>query len=511
MPAQAGRPHRPRVFISSALGPEGSEIRQARDDIHTWALSEGYDAFLFERARTRAEWDAMSPAMNERICLDNVDASDVFIGIFHNSYGGSHSLHLADVSFTDIEFFEAFRRNIPLKVYIYESLVAQPELMRLIQIVRTLVPDSVTRCRSLAALTKAIRRDLDAHFGKRKEPADRFGQFFRRLLAARQRHDDRQNGIRLLLDEYPPTAGPPSRDRIEHDLALVPTLDSYSAQLDATWQVFRRLFAVPWRTNQNQDWRDLWDRALSTWDRPAAWYGLHGFTLAGKLAANNTLLAVRALTASDGESDSLPELVRIGSHNTGAPEVWVKLFATGGLLASEYYSIAKLAPWSLKRKYFRKADEWCQVALRADARSLDLNRRSGITSIRGQILMEIGPRSEAVALMEESLRCRVEGGLGPSEVAWGEVELGYAYFRTGRVSEGQRMLERGAAAVEKTGSPGFVVRARKRLIAMHLQRGRILQGLREAREAMEIAVKHDLTDQIRDLKWLTKPFGALKR
>jgi hypothetical protein len=52
--------NKPRIFISSALGPEGSEIRQARDDIHVWVRSEGYDAFLFEREKSAARTSSRS-------------------------------------------------------------------------------------------------------------------------------------------------------------------------------------------------------------------------------------------------------------------------------------------------------------------------------------------------------------------------------------------------------------------------------------------------------------------
>jgi hypothetical protein len=360
------------------------------------------------------------------------------------------------------------------------------------------------RCRSLSALKANVQRDVEQHFRRhRVHLSSRFNQFFRQLILARQQHDDKKHGMRLLLDDYPSTIAPFDPDRANEELSLVGSLASYDAQLNATWQVFRRLFAAPWRTNHQ--WLDIWDRALSTWDKPAAWYGLHGFTFAGKLAANNTLLAVRALAASKGESESLADLIQRGADQTGSPEGWVKLFETGGSLASEYYSIAERAwPLSLRRKYLIKADDWCQVAERADAKNTNLKRRASVASIRGQVRMQLEDRAEAVRLLEESLRCRIAGELGPDSVGWGQVALGYAHFQAGRRVQGQRLVEEGTATLEQSGSPGFVVRAKKRLASIHVKRGHFGAALREVREARSICVKHGLRDQLDDLGSLLK-------
>lgn len=494
----------PKVFVSSALGPEGGTIRCLRDRLHAWAQTAGIDAFFFEKRKSEAEWNALGAAGSERICVENVDQADVFIGIFHNSYGGSHRIHLADVSFTDLEFFEAFRRDIPVHIYIYESVCREPELESLLTIVRSLVPNAVKRFRSVSSLEAAVKRDLDRHFGRRPSSyPGRFANFFTRLTTARQRHDDCSEGIRFLLDRYPPARTVFSRENALRALSALAEFQSYDARLNATWQVFRQLFAVPWRTH-HETW-DVWDRTLGSWDKPAAWLGLHGFTFAGKLAANNTQLAVRALLASKGESDSLPDLIRRAADKTGSPDGWAQLFSMGGVLASEYYSIARrVAAKALERKYYLKAGAWCEVAARADRIAPNFERRSAVASIHGQTLMRLGEESRAIELLEESLRCRVEGSLGAASENIGKMELGFAYFEIGRKAEGERLVEEGAEGLKSSGSPGFLVRAKKRLIAIHLRRGRFTRALREWREAKKIAEEHGLADQLEDLRRVLK-------
>ncbi len=493
---RGGTISKPRLFISSAF----HGLDAIRERLGSWAEVAGYEAFLFERARTADEWNKLSPAGRERICLSEVDEADLFVGIFHRAYGSSKGLHEATVAFTDLEFFEAFRRGIPLKLYILEPFTPEPELESLLEIIRTVRPNSLVSCRTAAILQERIEADVDRHFGRsrfRNLQFDDFGSYFRRLLLSRRIHDDRTTGLRFLLDRYPNASTRFDDEFVRHQLAVAETLPSYSDKLNAIWAGFVHLFAVPWQ--ENHRWLPLWNDALGAWDKASAWYGLHGFPLIGKLAANNTNLAVRALIASRGESDSLDALIHQDAEKTGTRQEWVELYDMGGSLASEYFSIAKRAPRFLQRRYFEKAARWCEVGYRAVAMEANLARESGITSIHGEILLRLGRTDQALRLLERSLQCRLDGQLGPDSTGWGKVCLGYAYFSSGRKSQGWTLVHEGADDLERFGSPGFLVRAKKRVALLNLRKGHIRTALRVFDEARALSERHQLRDQLADL------------
>ena len=373
-PHSTGKDQPHDVFLSSAWRGLGG-IRSALAD---WLERSGYDAFVFEKFMERAEWGVLLPASRESICLDDVTHSRLYIGIFHAAYGSSADDHSADIAFTDLELFEAFRAGVPMRLYLIEEAKPEPRLIALLTLVETVLPGALVRVTSEAALRDRIERDIDIHFGRRAPiiaSASRFERYVRALIVHRKADDDRREGLKFLLDRYPPPELPFDPDLIRAELDRIPAIQSYQARMNATWRVFQRLFNVPWRRNYTH--LELWDEALGFWETAAAWRGLHGFIYTGRLAADNTLVAVRVLRASAGERASLAELVRKGETRTGTRDEWISLYATGGALASEYYSIAKQAPRALKIHYLAKADSWIEVAERSFARERNQSVRLG--------------------------------------------------------------------------------------------------------------------------------------
>jgi len=280
--------------------------------------------------------------------------------------------------------------------------------------------------------------------------------------------------------------------------------------MNATWRVLQRLFRVPWK--QTHGHLDLWDDALGLWETAAAWRGLHGFIYAGRLAADNTLIAIRILRASAGELASLGELMRKGESRTGTREEWIRLYATGGALASEYYSIAKLAPRSLKTHYLMKADSFISVAERTFAREANAEREAGLVSIRGHIFLEWGRSAEAIPLLERSLRLRDDAGLGRSAIGEAKVDLGYAYSLEGRRREGERLLEDGLADLEGHGAPDFLARAKRKVARVHIRGWAFRDALRELLDVKDLVETYGLNDQGGEVRWISRiPRGLLNR
>src|SRR5579871_5273957 len=91
----------------------------------------------------------------------------------------------------------------------------------------------------------------------------------------------------------------------------------HDVRLAALWSIVQSLCATPWPTDHRE--LNLWDRCLSAWNKSAAWYGQHGLQYAGALAADNSLMAIRVLSATAGEQMSLAEVIRRGESHVGNP------------------------------------------------------------------------------------------------------------------------------------------------------------------------------------------------
>lgn len=500
-PQAAGKDWHHDVFLSSAW----HGLDAIRSGLAGWLEQRGYDAFVFEKFKEEAEWKALLPAACEAICLDHVRRSRLYVGIFRTTYGSSASDHTADMAFTDLELFEAFHAGVPMRLYLLADAAPDPRLTALLTVVETVVPGALVRVTSEADLRDRVQRDIDIHFGRRIPlivPPSRFERYSRVLIVHRKADDDRDEGLRFLLDLYPKPMLPFDRDLVRHELVQIRTLQSYQARINATYRVFQRLFHVPWM--RTHDHLDLWEDALGLWDTAAAWLGLHNLTYAGRLAADNTLVAVRTLTASAGEIASLAELMRKGETRTGTHEEWIKLYATGGALASGYYSIAKQAPRSLKTHYLAKADSWIAVAERTFAREPNQKREAGLASIRGHIFLEWGRGAEAIPLLERSLHLREEAALGASSVGEAKVDLGYAYHLAGRRREGERLIAEGLAELERHGSPGFLARAKRKVAHVYTRSWAFGKALHELVELKDLVETYGLNDQGREIRWMSR-------
>jgi hypothetical protein len=117
----------PDVFLSSTL----SGLKKIRSTLADWFEQRGYYAFVFERFKDRATWNTTLPAECEAICLDHVSCSKLYIGIFRSDYGTSANAHVADIAFTDLELFEAFRVGVPMRLYLLEDSKTDPRLTAL--------------------------------------------------------------------------------------------------------------------------------------------------------------------------------------------------------------------------------------------------------------------------------------------------------------------------------------------------------------------------------------------
>jgi tetratricopeptide (TPR) repeat protein len=330
-----------------------------------------------------------------------------------------------------------------------------------------------------------------------------FYNYLNRIAVSRKKWDDKDGGLRFLKGQYPKATRSFEREWVQSKIVEANGTQSYQERLNKAWEAIVMLCDVPWQEKKNSGHLDLWDEALSVWDKASAWYGLHGFIFNGKLAADNTLLAVRSLRASFGEILNLKHLIRSRAEKTGCVEHWANLYSLGGALASEYYSIAKtMSAKTLRRHYLLKADAWIDVAERTYEIEGNKQREVGLSSIRGHIYLELGRVRPAIKKLERSLELRKLHGPSSASLGEAKADLGYAYFRMGRREVAEAFLTEGVDALEHAMVPGFTIRAKRKLAEYYYEIGNHRDCFRQIAEASAISRKYGVRDQFGKLALL---------
>lgn len=170
-----------------------------------------------------------------------------------------------------------------------------------------------------------------------------------------------------------------------------------------------------------------------------------------------------------------------------------------GPLASEYYSIARLAG---------RSGEILALALGHIGAAIETTRGDGIneTAIRASIYRELGRLDAALADYEKVTEARRDLGGG----AYGEAlsELGHALLLSGKTRSGITLMEEGLELLCKEPPSGFRIRAMRKLATGYARRGRLIGAMDLAVAAHDLALEMGAHDQIRRLerlaKWLDK-------
>ncbi len=483
-----------RVFFSSV----GGSLTETRLKLHEWATGRGYTPFTSEKSRPDLDPRNVPYAQIAHVCLDEVASADLYIGIFYHGYGGSFAYHVGKIGLTDLEFFEAFRSGKAIRCYVVNHPKRDPELDVLLDIAQAILPNAFVECDEHELLGR-IKRDVDEYFDPsaqrslKRGLAAMFDRYFKHLV--RVRHPlELEGGIRFLGDKYPVsgTTGIDRRD-ISARIARASDLSSHDARLNEIWTILPALYPTPWRSDRAN--RALWDEALSVWSKSAAWRRLHGPMLVGKLAADNTLLCVRSLIASDGEILTLQDLLAAGAMSRyGRTEEWARLYGTGGALASEYYSIGKAIALR-RRHYLNKAGAWVRVARRTLDIEYDPVQDAGLCSIHGHILLALGRLTDGIGELERCIDLHRNARSPVSVVAEITGDIGYAHFLSGRLGRAEAMIMEGVRGLERAMNPAFASRIKRKAAEFYLATGRLESAAQQIREADAICLMYGIAPQ----------------
>jgi hypothetical protein len=205
---------------------------------------------------------------------------------------------------------------------------------------------------------------------------------------------------------------------------------------------------------------------------------MHAHLFLGHQAALGALNKVRQISGNRPVSDDTP------GHTS----------SVNGALASCYYSLSKIAPSGYGRNFLARAEGYVELGLNNEPETA----RPGLLALRGSIRLRqravsnaIRDYKEALTYTERQPGMEARGGELLAELGWAELQRGHLIAGVHHLREGVRIM------VEYDHRPGFIVRGRTKLGCAFLARGQVVQSLRELLAARQLAIEHQLQDQLK--------------
>jgi hypothetical protein len=385
------------------------------------------------------------------------------------------------VSFFEVELFQAALLQKPVHIFVHENFNPEPRFERLLAILRFYFPEWVSQKRLnneeiIEQASRVVNMDhMTIPFGALRH----FYRPIRRLVQGL--YADRGRGprarVRFLEGEFESRPEPPRRGLLEDIIDLVRKQPNEEKRLSRLWIGIRELMASPYHESSEPELLQYWNLLLGEWGKAGAWYGLHGDTPLGCLAAFNSMADVRSYLAQSARRS-------VSSRDIAYP---------GGPLASSKYSIGKLLFISEDRKAsFAEALEDIKSAMKEQA---DVDE-AGLRAIRGSIYRQLGAISDAIVEYEAVLRLRQDSGASESAIGEALSELGFAYLRNWSLRRGLIYCEEGVEMLRQGARPGFLVRGLKKLAVAYACNGKLRKALEAWREARDIATTHGTYNQL---------------
>ena len=460
----------PAAFFASRMN------LSIREDVHKLGQNMGQDIWVAPYSNKEIEGQ-----FNEEVqilCLKKVRDAARFIGVLDGTYGSPWEE--TNLSILELELITAVLANKPIYIFLLEPFTVDPRLAPLLEIIRESYPEArLEIAKSPAHIKDEIQRLIEG--SRKKDFWQRDSGYFLQYQAKSrsQLFNKKANDldVRFLNGTFAPVpAQPVDKDLITR---LIEKADNESVipyKLANLWSAFRNLGSVPYTSSRYKEFLSLWGAVLSKWGAAAAWYGIHGHAFIGCLAAINSLL----------------EIKRNNQDNT---EIVNSINISHGALASEYFSIARMAKsWRYKRALFNKALANVNYAFTESSDDL-----SDLYDLRGNILIFLEHFWAAVKDYETALQLRIDANDTEGRIGEIKVDLGFAYFLTGHKKKAQRFLEDGIEGLKKSDRPTFTVKAMKKLILFYKRTLQLKRAKAMLDEAYDYAEQFEMNDQLRQL------------
>ncbi|MBS0470976.1 MAG: hypothetical protein JSR60_07885 [Proteobacteria bacterium] len=390
--------------------------------------------------------------------------------------------HQSAVSFFEIELYQAALWGKGVRIYVREDFEPEPRMESLLKVLDFAFGDwRSSRRLNDAEILSRLQRDIWLGRASRAVDAVNYHSVLTRLVQGMYIHRARNRS--------PPSVhflnGEQEAPRRDPDLSIVASIaedirarPNEEQRLSRIWIAMRELMGAHYSTTSDPDVLRLWNDLLGNWTSAGSWYGLHGDTPLGCLAALNSQLIVRQKLVPVAKSTE--EASRYGY--------------AGGALASAKYSIAERLYVAADRQ--ARLEEALQDLQRAfDEKTAS---RSGLLAIRGSIQRSAGRISEAIADHEEVLQLRSDGQHSAAQIGEAESELGYGYLFQWRFRKGLEFCEEGVRKLRgEQGRKGFLVRGLRKLAVAYALNGRLLKAYETRQEARNVSRLAGTFDQMK--------------
>lgn len=406
--------------------------------------------------------------------IKQIRRSTLFICVLRDLYGTSVFNDNSSVSFLETEIYQAALTHNNVRFYLMEPFNPSEKLKGLLDLVRAVRPGIVPdRAESETVVRDRIKREIERTSARRQASWAISLKGLVGELALHRGHP--RPDIEFFDKVFRPVSDTPDRDHIRILLDGLAGEQSIEKRLTRTWIAIRELCAAPYDDPKFSEYLPLWNDVLGVWSSAAAWYGLHGHLYAGRLAAVNSQLAIRARM-------DWSKAARTTEHY---------IQGTKGARASEYFSMAKLMPDRARQEeYLLLAEQNVDEAIKAIE-----GDPSGFLAIRGHIRLAQGRIDQAQADFQEARSLKTSAGddRGAAEAG---ADLALIHMRRGEWRNAVKLLREGAATLEAAGSATFAIRVRKRLAFALLKSWHPLAAWRELNTAHDMAQRHQVFDQI---------------
>lgn len=485
-----------KVFFSSCFDDPAGRRLKIRDRV--MALNPTFDRRDAEAVAAAPVWMAenqvdldigvpTSSLRKAEICVHGVRDSDVYVAVVRSRHGSGVDLEpdeRAQVSYFELELFEAALLQRPAYVFVLEGGALSNRLAGLLNLLGPALPGFDPTPQSEDAIFDRVRTILDRSMHARhRGPLSRrraSGRIMSDLLTVTrfERYDPASAppGLRFLGGGGDPSIAKTNLDLVRDALDKAAAKPNHHDRLTLLWIALRELMGSPIDDPASREALPYWERALGDWNTSGAWYGLHGHPLMGCLASLGSLADLKARTSG---IEDVPH----------------------GAMSSEYYSISKL----VGRRDLRRA--MLDISRAHIDAAFQTGETAGKLAQRGSVRGAQGDAEGAIADFRRVVELRMGAeNASRSDIGQAKTELGFALVFNGRRGEGLSLMEEGIGLFE--GEPnGFQVRALRKLGRAYLRAGSPLRALDTLAAAHRCAEQTGAMDQITQIDTLARQIG----
>lgn len=476
------------AFLSSIYGGPTDELGVRALRTRIWEVGRRLrPIWVAEHSDPGLEGRAALDIVDE--CLDQVGRADIFLCVLHGKHGSrirSDKLQASwNASHFEVEIYQAALLRKPIYVLVHRDFDPDSSLMGFLSLLGDVLPHApwprLSDDQIVAAIEQIVMPGIARSIRHRylSKLSSTSARLTDALAAARDdapAADLRQPSFEFLGGNTDTTIPIPDLALVRDALQRADTQTNQQRRLARYWIALRGLMGAHYRATRDPEVLRLWDRALGGWGKSAAWYGLHAHLRVGTLAAFGSQWRARIALADAGAKDLDPGFLK----------------PPHGPLGSAYYSLSKRHRSPQRRARALTAGlSHVNAALVAES-----GDPSGLYAIRASIHLAQGNRAGAIEDYRRVYDIRRSAAVSAAGIGEALSEFGFGLVQTGRRREGLGYLEEGVDLLQQHGSPGFLVRAKRKLAVGYAKNGSLVRARAQLLEAHDLAVLHGLHDQI---------------